>query len=152
MASIAYNDIFDSFLGEITDYDLATLSESDADQMMTEYLHKAIYNMHIYALFSSVSLDDDTHTITYEMAFKWNESADDGFLKNVLGKAMAYEWVSPKVNSITNLHQFYGGKEQKFYAQSNQLAQLIELKNQLNIDIRALIENRSLLKNAYLGG
>lgn len=152
MASITYEEIFESFLGEITDYDLAQLQESDADQLMTEYLHKAVYNMHVYALFSSLTLDDDTHMIDYEMAIKWNESADEGFIKNVLGKAMAYEWLSPRLNSVTNTMQFFGGKEQKYYSQSNHMEQLRALKDQLNIDIRALIENRSLLKNTYLEG
>lgn len=152
MASILYNDIFESFLGEITDYDLAALAESDADQQMSEWLNKAVHNMFIYDLFSSAELDNDTQTFKYEMAVGWSEAADAGFIKNLLGKAMAYEWVSPKVNNIDLLHQFFGNSESKFYAQQSQLAQLRGLRDDLNTQIRDLVDNRGLLKNSYLGG
>lgn len=152
MASILYNDIFESFLGEITDYDIAALAESDADQQMTEWLNKAVHNMLIYDLFSSAELDDETQTFEYEMAVGWSENADAGFIKNLLGKAMAYEWISPKVNNIDLLHQFFGNSESKYYAQANQLAQLKDLKANLMTEIRDLVDNRGLLKNSYLEG
>lgn len=152
MASIPYNDIFESFLGEITDYDLASLAESEADQQMTEWLNKAIHNMFVYSLFSSVELDDEVQTFTYEMAIEWSEQADEGFIKNLLGKAMAYEWISPKVNNIDLLHQFFGNSESKFYAQQSQLQQVKDLKANLATEIRDLVDNRGLLKNEYLEG
>ena len=152
MSSIPYNDIFESFLGEITDYDLASLAESEADQQMTEWLNKAIHNMFIYSLFTSVELDNDIQTLTYEMANSWSDKADEGFVKNLLGKAMAYEWVSPKVNNIDLLHQFFGNSESRYYAQANQLAQLKDLKVNLATEIRDLVDNRGLLKNEYLEG
>ncbi len=152
MASILYNDIFESFLGEITDYDIAALAESDADQQMTEWLNKAVHNMLIYDLFSSAELDDETQTFEYEMAVGWSENADAGFIKNLLGKAMAYEWISPKVNNINNLYNFFGNSDQKWYSQANQLAQLRGLRDDLNTQIRDLVDNRGLLKNPYLEG
>ena len=152
MASILYNDIFESFLGEITDYDLAALAESEADQQMTEWLNKAVHNMFIYDLFSSAELDDETQTFEYEMAVGWSDIADAGFIKNLLGKAMAYEWVSPKVNNIDNLYSFFGNSDQKWYSQANQLAQLRGLRDDLNTQIRDLVDNRGLLKNSYLEG
>ena len=152
MASIPYNDIFECFLGEITDYDLAGLAESEADQMMSEWLNKAVHNMFIYDLFSTAELDDDVQMFTYEMSIEWSEKADEWFVKNLLGKAMAFEWISPKVNNIDLLHQFFGNSESKFYAQQAQLAQLKELKAELMTEIRNLVDNRSLLKNSYLEG
>ena len=152
MASIPYNDIFESFLGEITDYNLASLAESDADQQMAVWLNKAVHNMFIYSLFSSAELDDDTQTLAYEMDIGWSDMADAGFIKNLLGKAMAYEWLSPKVNNIDVLHQFFGNSESKFYSQATQLSELKELKANLATEIRDLVDNRGLLKNSYLEG
>ena len=152
MASLLYTDIFEYFLGEITDYNLAALPETDADAMMTEYLHKALANAYVFNLFADATLDDDIQTLTYDMNITWTDSFDADFVKNILGKAMAIEWVSPQINSLTNIQQFFGSTDRKFYAQSNHLAQLKELKSELNTEMRNLIENRGLLKNSYLEG
>ncbi len=152
MTSINYDDIFNSFLGEITDYDIAALSESDADEMMTEWLHKAIYNPHITDLFSSVTLDDETHILTYEMRTARDDILDKGFVINLLGKAVAYEWISPQVNNVTNLQQFFGSADQRWFAQSAHLSQLRTLKSDLNLQMRSLVDNRSLHHNEYLEG
>lgn len=152
MTSIQYDDIFNSFLGEITDFDIAALAESDADEQMTEWLHKAVYNPHITDLFSSISLDDDIHIITYEMRTARDDVVDMGFVINLLGKAMAYEWVSPQVNRTTNLHQMFSNSDAKFYAQANHLSQLRELRDDLESEFKSLVDNRSLHHNEYLEG
>ena len=152
MASLTYTSIFENFLGEVTDYNLAQFTESDADEMMTEYLHKALSNAYVYALFSSATLDDDIQTFTFEMSVAWADNVDEDFVKNVLGKAMAVEWISPQVNNLTNIQQFFGNSESKFYAQSQHLSQLKDLKANLVTEMRNLIEDRGLLKNSYLGG
>ena len=56
MTSIDYKDIFESFLGNITDYNFANLSISDSYQLMAETLHKAVSNPFVYRIFSSASL------------------------------------------------------------------------------------------------
>jgi len=152
MSSLTYTDIFEYFLGEVTDYNLAALSETDADTIMTEFLHKALSNAYVFNLFSSAVLDDDVQTLTYEMNFVWENNVDNDFVKNILGKAMAIEWVSPQINSLTNIQQFFGDNDKKFYSQSTHLAQLKELKSNLITEMRNLIENRGLLKNVYLEG
>ena len=56
MTSIDYTVIFESFLGDITDYDFANLSMSDSFFLMTEYLHKALAETYVRRLFSSITI------------------------------------------------------------------------------------------------
>ena len=41
---------------------------------------------------------------------------------------MVGEWLAPQLNSVLYTSQFFGGKEEKFYAQANQLDKLMALK------------------------
>ena len=65
MASISYEEVFSSFLGNVTDYNLASLSVTDAYEIMSEYLHKTMAEPYVYRLFSTVKLDDETQTIHF---------------------------------------------------------------------------------------
>ena len=113
MASIDYKDIFESFLGNITDYNFANLSITDSYQLMTEYLHKAVANPFVYRIFSTASLDDETQLLSFSLRREENEDMDKEFIITVLAKAMVYEWIHPQVRSTVLTSQFFGGKEQQ---------------------------------------
>ena len=113
MASIDYTEIFESFLGNVTDYDFVNLSMSDSFVLMTEYLHKALAETYLRRLFSSLTLDDASQTLTYEMVYVIEDESDREFIINAIAKWMVYEWLHKEVRSKTNTAQFFGGKEQK---------------------------------------
>lgn len=112
MSSITYDNIFSSFLSNITDYKIATQDEDVTIEQLNEYLHKAIGTPYIRALFTTVNLDDDESLLTYEMK-KPDVNGDDDFMINMLGKAMVYEWVHPQVRKTSLLAQMFSGKEVK---------------------------------------
>lgn len=152
MTSLDYEDVFNSFLGNITDHKLLTLDESDISELLIEYLHKSISQAYVFSLFNDVELDDDSEVISYELKYEINESLDKEFLTYVLGKAMVLEWITPQVQSTLNTMQGYFGKEQKYYSQANHLSELRGLKEDIDLEIRRRIRDRGSFNNSYLGG
>ena len=154
MASITidYQEIFGAFLGNVTDYKLASLDETSANSLMIEWLHKSFGNMYIRRLFSSFVYDDEVQTLTVLMARSVSDDIDKEFVINVFSKQMVYEWIHPQVNSVVNTAQFYGGKEQSFYSQANHLAELRNIENDAILAVRNMISDRGYIYNGYLGG
>lgn len=152
MASLSYDAIFSQFLGNVTDPVLATMDESTANEYLSEYLHKAVSPSYIRRLFSSIKLDDDVQQVTYEMAKKTDDDADEDFVKTMLGKSMAVEWVTPQVQSKVNLAQMFTGKDQKFYAQSNHLSESRATKDDMRKELQSYILSRGYIYNEYLEG
>ena len=152
MASVTYESIFNLFLGSITDYKLASLEENDAADLMKEYLHKALSASYLRRVFSSITLDDETETITYEMAQATDSDADSEFVKNAIAKWMVYEWYHNQVNSVVNNAQFFGGAEQKFYSQQAHSSELRALEESSYKEARHFVMDRGWIHNSYLGG
>lgn len=152
MASMDYDNIFNNFIGDMTDYSLASLSATDAYELMTEWLHKAISRPYIRNLFSSVTLQDDVQILNFEMRHVVDEESDFEFVAMILGKQMVREWIAPKVKNTTNVLQFFGTKEQKFYSQKEMLNELRSMEKEIGNDVRKMIRDRGYIWNPYLEG
>lgn len=152
MTSLKYDDIFSSFLGDVTDYNIVNLSITDATELLQEYLHKALSETYVRRLFSSVELIDDVQTMMFELRRVRDEITDKEFVTHMLGKWMTYEWIHNQVRSVLNTAQFFGGAEQKYYAQSNHLSQLKELQEQIYSEARNYIRDAGYISNSYLDG
>jgi hypothetical protein len=153
MASINYESIFRLFLGSITDYNLASLEENDANDLMKEYLHKALGASYLRKVFSSIVLDDESNTISYVMAQPTDDESDSEFVTNAVAKWMIYEWVANQVNNTTLTHQIiFSSKEKSFYSQQAQLATNMSLKDRLYNEARNYVMDRGFIHNSYLGG
>lgn len=152
MSSLKYDVIFGEFLGDITDYDFANLSISDSYELMTEYLHKSLAEAYVNRLFSSYEVDDEINILTFEMKHSVSEESDIEFITSALAKWMVYEWLHKQVRSVTNTAQFFGGAEQKFYAQANHMSELRGLMDDAYKEARFFIQDRGYIKNSYLGG
>lgn len=151
MTSLSYESIFNSFLGYVDDVDMLSLDDNDILTMMTEYLHKASAKPTLRNLFSSLVFNDEIQRLDYEMEVATNEEQDKDFTIDILSKAMAVEWLQPQVKSKVNISQFFGEKEQKFYAQSNHISELRSMLEDMQVEIRHLIRDRGYLVNPYLG-
>lgn len=149
MTSIKYTEIFSLFLGEVTDFKLLGLDISDAYALMSEYLQKAIRDPYVRNIFSSVDADDKIQTLTFEL--KDSSTDDEDFVKTVVSESMVISWLKPRVYSLSNTEQFFGGKEQKFYAQANHIAQLSAMLKDKKASVRKMIGDRGYLVNSYLG-
>lgn len=150
--TIKYQDVFNSFRGNVADYKLASLSVEDSESLMQEWLHKSFSNMYVHRLFSSFEFDDDVRELSFTMTKTVNEAVDKEFVIQVLAKQMVYEWVHPQVRNAENTAQFFGGKEQSFYSQANHLSALRGLEEDALVEVRRLINDRGFIYNDFLEG
>jgi hypothetical protein len=79
-----------------------------------------------------------------------DEYADRDFVVNLLAKGMIVEWIQPQVNKTSLTAQFFGGKEQKYYSQSQHLAEMQSLLKTARLDMRRMITERDFIYNSYL--
>lgn len=153
MASISYSDIYKAFLGNITDYKLASLDEQDANSLMQEYLHKSIFASYVRRLFDSLTLDDYNQSITYTMKYSTDEQSDEGFVIGAISKWMVYEWLQAQVKTTTLTEQMiFSSKEKSYYSQANHLSELRSLAEEAYKEARFFIMDRGYISNKYLGG
>lgn len=152
MTSLDYEEIFSSFLGSVTDYNLASLDATEAFELLTELLHKSLADRYVGRLFKSKKLDDDVQKFSFEMKYVIDEDSDREFVINALAKWMKYEWLQKQVNNTALTSQFFGGKEQKFYAQANHLSELQALQSSAYDEAYSFIRNRGYIDNKYLEG
>ena len=151
---IEYDNIFNAFLGNVTDYKMASLSESDADQLMVEYLHKVLAETNIKRLFSTSKLDDNIHMLTIELKHVGSDETSEDemeFIVGLLSKGMVVEWIAPQLNKSSLLAQMISNnKDAKFFSQSNHITALRAIYDSAQADIRREISDRGYILNEYL--
>ena len=147
-----YNDIYSRFLIKVRDYEFAGLPEPNATGQMLEWLRSALSQPYIVRIFDTFSADDEIAELEYTLTDVTNEYMDKNFVEELLGYQMIVEWLQPKVKTTTLIHQMVtNSKEQKFYAQANQLAQLQELLANAENKVRFMLRDRGYIWNSYLG-
>ena len=134
-----YSIIYDRALAKITDYDLAFMPEENFQLMLRGWLQSAISKFRKCA--SDLSDRDD------ELA-TFNIDLEDEEIE-ILAMLMVGEWLDPQVNSVTLTHQFFGGKEEKFFAQANQLAEIKALRDETRTEARKLMRDYTYAHNSY---
>lgn len=150
MASLSYEKIFNNFMGTMTDPTFASLTMSEAYELMTEYLHKTMAQSYVRRIFVAAKLDDKIQILEYELAFKTDDSADMDFVEYILARGMLVEWLQPQVQSKVNIAQMIGGSKEKFYSQSSHLAELKGLLSDTKNELRKAIRDRGYIYNSYL--
>lgn len=148
--TLEYEDIFAYFLGEVSDFQIASMNMNDAYELMVEYLGKTVAQPYIRRLFSSVSLNNEVHMMDFEMSYVVEETADLEFIQLVLSKGMVVEWLKPQVRSRVNIAQMFAGKDQKFFSQSQHISELRGLLDDTQIEVRKIIRDRGYIDNSYL--
>ena len=152
MTSLKYETIFSDFLGNVSDYQIASLNMSDAFELMTEYLHKGLKQSYLRSIFSTLMMDDEIQLLSFELEHPVEENTDTDFVVGILAKAMTIEWLKPQVRSKINISQVFGTKEMKYYAQANHLSELKGLLEDTEIELRKEIRDRGYIWNDYLSG
>ena len=152
MTSVSYEEIFSDFLGNVGDYDFASLNTSDAYGLMTEYLQKSLKQSYVRDLFKSIICDNEILSLSFELENTIDDVRDRDFVVGIISKAMVVEWIKPQVRNRKNIAQMFAGKEQKYYSQSAHLAELRGLLEDVKLELRKEIRDRSSLHNSYIGG
>lgn len=114
-------------------------------------MHNTASNPYLRAKFAVLSFDDEIMNLEFELNYPIDDETDIYFVSELLAKGMVVEWLEPQVKNVLFTKQFFGGKEEKFYAQANQLSQMQALLHDAKIELRKMIRDYGYLNNSYIG-
>ena len=163
MSSIAFREIYSRFFTKTEGYDLfdPNLSEETRNEFLCSYLHSALSDRYVSQLFQSLTVTDpvvddsetiDDGVVNYTLKYITNDFSDTEFIKEMLAYGMALAWVTPKVNSLTNIQMLVGTSQDRFYSQKNHIDGLRSLRDDLENERNNLIAMRGFANNTYLDG
>lgn len=152
MASLDYNKIYSRLFSKIEAYDFIELPVDDLNDFLCNWIHSASANPYVRKLFTAFNLDDEVQTLSYQMKYSVDEFSDEEFIVDIISLGMVVAWLEPKINSINNIAQMFGSKEEKFYSQSQHLSELRKLVNDSKKTQRRMIADRGYVWNSYLDG
>lgn len=132
-----YSTLYERALSSITDPLLAQLPEEDLENMLHSWLMDAIVEPLIGEYDFSKKVAD---------GFDFDISERD---QKILAIHMVRAWLAPQIRSVTLTQQVFSGKETKFFAQSQQLAEMRALDEQLRKDADLLFCRGTYLNNEY---
>lgn len=123
-----YEKIYNRFLSKITDFNLIKVEDDFLGSMMKGWLDSSVIRTR--KCVHDLSLRDD----------EVQEFSDDllDLEIELLALGMVDAWVSPMLNSTELTLQFVGGKEEKYYSQSQMLAELRNLKKENSLEMNRL--------------
>ena len=162
-SQIYYKEVYSQFFLKVEGYDIfdKNISDEYREALLCSWLRSSIGKPYVNRLFSTVTLsdpyqDEDPETgeiidmdgiIEYELVNKIDEDfGDKQFITEVLAYGMA------KIYSLTNIAQFFGTSDEKFYAQQTHLSELRNLRDDLINHQRSLIRDRGYSNNSYING
>ena len=155
MTSIPIAEVQSRFFTKAEAFDLINANEDRGElirDILDEWLRSALFYPYIQKLFSTFSINVEDSTIEFEMNYPINETYDRDFVLEVLSFGMVLGWITPKVTSITNITQFFGETDSKYYSQASHLSELRALRDDIENRIRRLIRDRGFFNNPYLDG
>lgn len=147
---ISYQDIYSRFLQKIDDCELAQLPQVDVYEMMRGWLHSTLSRPYIRSLFSELEFKDDVLAMSCILVRSVDDSADTEFIIELAAMGMVVEWLEPRVKSTTNIAQMFGGKEQKFYAQSTHMAEIRSMLTDARVELRKMVRDYGYVHNSYI--
>lgn len=134
-----YEKIYNRFLQKISDFNLAEVDDYSFDEMMNGWLNSAV--IRVRKCQHDLSKRDD------ELQ-EFEEDLSDLEIE-LLALGMVDAWVTPMLNSTELTLQFIGGKEEKYYSQSQMLSELRNLKKENSLEMNRLHNYYTYTNNSY---
>lgn len=135
----SYETIYNRALAQITDPLLAQFPEEDLEMMLHDWLMDAIVEP-VVGEYDFSDRDEELKQFNFDISDRDQK---------ILSIHMVRGWLAPQIRSVTLTQQVYSGKESKFYAQANQLAEMRALDEQLRKDADLLFCRGTYLNNDY---
>jgi len=135
----SYTILYDRALAQITDPLLAQLPEEDLETMLHDWLMDAIVEP-VVGEYDFSDRDEELKQFNFDISDRDQK---------ILSIHMVRGWLAPQIRSVTLTQQVYSGKETKYYAQANQLAEMRALDEQLRKDADLLFCRGTYLNNDY---
>ena len=133
----SYETVYGRFLNSTTDFNLADLDDHTLNEMLKDWLHSAIVKTRTS---NDLTRDDEVE------AFK-NDLGDLDI--ELLAMGMKLAWLDQRINSTQYTNLFVGGKEEKFYSPSSQLAELRALRADTLREMQQLYTYSTYNNNSY---
>ena len=134
-----YEKVYNRFLQKISDFNLAEVDDYSFDKMISGWLNSAV--IRVRKCQHDLSKRDD------ELQ-EFEEDLSDLEIE-LLALGMVDAWVSPMLNSTELTLQFVGGKEEKYYSQSQMLSELRNLKKENSLEMNRLHNYYTYTNNSY---
>lgn len=113
MITLEFTDVFDVFHNKVDAYDFIELTTNEIENFEKDWLLATGAKPYVRRLFTTYKVDSDADTVSFEMNYSIDDDTDRDFVIEILALGMCVEWLSPKVNSLDNIFQVFGSKEEK---------------------------------------
>ena len=133
----SYETVYTRFLNSTTDFNLAEFDDHTLTEMLRDWLHSAVVKTRT----SSNLARDDKNEV-------FNNDLSDLDIE-LLAMGMRLAWLDQRINSTEFTSLFVGGKEEKFYSPSSQLAELRALRSDTLREMQQLYTYSTYTNNAY---
>ena len=134
-----YETIYNCALSKIEDPTLAMLPEEDLENMLHGYLMSAIAK-HRKCEHDLSDRDEELKRFNFDLSDLEIE---------IISILMTREWISQRLNSVTNVMQVFGGKEEKWFSQASHIKELREMDDRLRLEAQQLSRDYSYIDNDY---
>lgn len=134
-----YSTLYERALAQITDPLLVKIPEEDFENMLHDWLMDAIIEP-VVGEYDFTDRDEELKQFNFDISERDQK---------ILSIHMVRGWLAPQIRSVALTSQVFGGKEEKFYAQSNQLAEMRNLDAYLQRQADLLFCRGTYLDNEY---
>lgn len=134
-----YEKIYNRFSQKISDFNLVEADDHSLGEMLQGWLNSSIVRIR--------KCQHDLSKRNDELQ-EFEEDLSDLEIE-LLALGMVDAWVTPMLNSTELTLQFIGGKEEKYYSQSQQLAELRNLKRENSLEMNRLHNYYTYTNNSY---
>ena len=135
----SYEIIYKRFLQKITDFNLIEIDDYSLEEMLDGWLKSSIVRAR--TMNSDLSKRDDE-------VQEFLEDLTDLDIE-ILALGMVNSWLDQYLNSTENVLQFIGGKEEKFYSQSNHILELRALRSDICREMERLYTYDTYIDSDY---
>lgn len=145
---LPYETIFSRTRGRINDPKELSLDEIDLLEIYNERLHNVIGNPRVRRLFSSITFDDETSQIEFELNNPVDDASDEDFVIDLFILGMTIEWLQPQVDSILHTSIMIGGKEEKKLLDNHK--NMIDRLDSMKKELHKMIRDYGYMYNSYI--
>lgn len=147
---MTYEEIYSQFYSKIDDPTFfEKYSKDEAYDLMRGWLHSIVGLPYVRKRFSSIVLDDEILTLTFELENPVDEDSDNYFVKDLFAQGMVICWMQQKIDKAVSLAAVVGGKEEKTIL-NNYKNNMVRL-NDLKVQFRKIIRDYGYINNSYIG-
>lgn len=140
MANTTYEDIFNTFLDRITDYEFATYSDEVQGEMLYSYMQSAI------SKFGRICQSDLNDRNEEDGEFNTELTIEE---IDVIATLMEAEWLKQYMHDSDNLHNRINTSEFSSVSPANMLASIRDTYENTRIQAQSLMNKYSYIHGAY---